>query len=432
MNVYDSKNIISVMERRGFERTLDPKIADILIFYTCNIRENAARKVFSAIGMMKSSKTKVIAIGGCVAQAEKEELFKKSKLINIVFGPHVYHKLPDYVRQILNGEQIKIIDIDLEKFSKFGKTLNQKNISFSEFITIQEGCDNFCSYCVVPYTRGREYSRAAKDIITDAKHLVAHGTKEITLIGQNVNSYDGEAPYISIGAGSNHWKLDRLLYEIAGIDGLKRLRYTTSHPKDITIELMRAHSQISRLVPFAHIPIQSGSDKILRLMNRGHTVTEYVAKLKMFKTIFPDMQFSSDFIVGFPNETFSDFEDTVRIADDVKYTISYAFKYSRRKGTPAAQMDGQIPESEKEKRLKILQDTLIRCQIDRNNSLIGQTQTILFDKHGKKPNQYIGKNVCMQSVIAESDTNLIGEFRSVLIESAGPNSVFGKVLYKDE
>ncbi|MDR1288933.1 MAG: tRNA (N6-isopentenyl adenosine(37)-C2)-methylthiotransferase MiaB [Holosporales bacterium] len=430
MNVYDSKNIIEIMECRGFVRTLDPKAADILVFYTCNIRENAARKVFSAIGMLKSSKTKVIAIGGCVAQAEKDEIFKKSSLIDIVFGPHVYHKLPDYIGQILNGEQSKILDIGLEKFNKFEKAQRKNDVLFSEFVTIQEGCDNFCSYCVVPYTRGREYSRAAKDIISDIRYLISNGAKEITLLGQNVNSYDGDAAYINIGTKGNTWKLDRLLYEISGIDGLKRLRYTTSHPKDITVDLMTAHSEIPILVPFAHIPIQSGSDRILKLMNRGHTVAEYLDKLKMFRTICPHMQFSSDFIVGFPTETDEDFEDTVKVVNDVGYVVSYAFKYSRRKDTPASQMDGQISEHEKEGRLRMLQDSLSRHQIHRNNSLIGQVHSVLFDKCGKKENQYIGKNGYMQSVVVECDSNPIGEFRNVLIESSGINSVSGKILQK--
>jgi tRNA-2-methylthio-N6-dimethylallyladenosine synthase len=430
MNVYDSKNIIEILERNGFVRTFDPKAADILIFYTCNIRENAARKVFSAVGMLKSSSTKVVAIGGCVAQAEKEEIFKKSNLINIVFGPHVYHKLPDYISQILNREQSKILDIGLEKFNKFEKAQRKNDVSFSEFVTIQEGCDNFCSYCVVPYTRGREYSRSAKDIISDIKYLVTKGTKEITLLGQNVNSYNGEAAYISIGSKGNTWKLDRLLYEIAEIDGLKRLRYTTSHPKDITVDLMTAHSKIPVLVPFAHIPIQSGSNRILKLMNRGHTAAEYLDKLEMFQTICPHMQFSSDFIVGFPTETTEDFEDTIKVVDNIEYPVSYAFKYSPRKNTVASQMDGQIHEREKEERLRALQDSLLRHQIRRNNNLIGQVQSVLFDKCGKKAGQYIGKNVYMQSIVVECDTNPIGEFKEVLIESSGVNSVSGKILQK--
>ncbi|MDR1034649.1 MAG: tRNA (N6-isopentenyl adenosine(37)-C2)-methylthiotransferase MiaB [Holosporales bacterium] len=428
MNVYDAKNIIGTMERHGFVRTIDPKSADILILYTCNIRENAARKVFSAIGMLKSNRTKVVAIGGCVAQAEKEEIFKKSKIVNIVFGPHVYHKLPDYIHLILNGEQSKIIDVSIEKFNKFKETQDKNNnVSFSEFVTIQEGCDNFCSYCVVPYTRGREYSRAAKDIILDIKRLIANGTKEIILLGQNVNSYNGEAAYINIGASSN-WKLDRLLYEIAGIDGIKRLRYTTSHPKDMTVDLMMAHAKITVLAPFAHVPIQSGSDRILKLMNRGYTAIEYLDKLKTFQTVCPSMQFSSDFIVGFPTETLEDFGATVQIANVVKYTVSYAFKYSRRDSTLASKMDGQIPEHEKESRLEVLQNSLSQHQISRNNSLIGQVQWVLFDKCGKRKNQYIGKNAYMQSVVVECETNLIGEFKDILIESAGMNSVYGKVL----
>jgi tRNA-2-methylthio-N6-dimethylallyladenosine synthase len=428
MNVYDAKRIVDLMERHGFREEFNPKDADILIFYTCNIRENAAKKVYSRLGMLRSEKTKVIAIGGCVAQAEKADIFNMSRNVNIVFGPHVYHMLPSYIQRILNGETKRIIDIEYVKDDKFGEKLDEGKVAHSEFVTIQEGCNNFCSYCVVPYTRGREYSRSVKDIIADIRHLVSNGTKAITLIGQNVNSYSGEAPYVSIGTPNTPWKLDRLLREIAGIDGIRRIRYTTSHPKDVSVELMKAHTEIPLLVPFTHIPIQSGSDRILQLMNRGHTSSEYLDKLKMFCDICPDMQFSSDFIVGFPTETFLDFEDTLKVVDEMQYTISYAFKYSRRKNTPADTMPEQVPASEKEKRLKLLQDALTKYQILRNESLLGKTQEVLFDKHGKKDGQYIGKNVYMQSVVVESNINLIGEFRDVLIKSTGTNCVFGRVL----
>jgi tRNA-2-methylthio-N6-dimethylallyladenosine synthase len=415
------------MKTAGFDRVTTPEDAEILIFYTCNVRENAARKVFSAIGMMKSSKTKVIAVGGCVAQAEKDGLFGKSDLINIIFGPHRYHRLPSYIQQILDGHKSEIIDVDVEPSVKFVETTIDRDVSFSEYVTIQEGCNNFCSYCVVPYTRGREYSRPAKDIISDVKELIASGSKEITLIGQNVNSYNGEAPYVNIGATSNRWKLDRLLYEIAGIEGIKRLRYTTSHPKDITTQLMEAHTKIPLLAPFAHIPIQSGSDKILKLMNRCYTSKEYLEMLKTFQDICPSIQFSSDFIVGFPTETEQDFEETVKVVDEVKYTISYAFKYSRRENTQAHQMDDQVSDDEKERRLEVLQKALLRSKVYRNQNLVGCTQEVLFDKIGKKEGQFIGKNLYMQSVIVESNTNLIGEFKNVVIRSAGVNCVFGSI-----
>lgn len=428
MNVYDSKRIIDTLVNSGFEQVEDASAADILIFYTCNIREKAVQKLFSNIGMLKNENTKIIAVGGCVAQAEKQGIFKH-KDINIAFGPQTYHRLPAHINSVLNGEGDKILDMEFDQDRKFGCLPKRNNVSYSEFVTIQEGCDNFCTYCVVPYTRGREYSRPVKDIINEVKELLSNGAKEITLIGQNVNSYHGEAPYITIGNSNNTWRIERLIQEIAELDGLKRLRYTTSHPKDFTEELMRVHASTPVLVPFVHIPVQSGDDRILKIMNRGHTAREYLDKLVKFRDICPNIQFSSDFIVGFPTETDEEFNNTLKLVREAKYTISYSFKYSRRKNTPADKMQGQIPENVKEERLAILQDTLLKDQIYFNNSLIGKTQEILFDREGRKENQYIGKNVFLQSVIVESDENLIGQFRNVLIESAGNNSVKGKIVY---
>lgn len=428
MNVYDSKRIIDSLTSSGFIQTSEPSNADVLIFYTCNIREKAVQRLLSNIGFLKSEKSKVIAVGGCVAQAEKENIFKKSRAINLAFGPQTYHKLPEYINEILSGKETRIIDIDFKQVEKFGCLSKRKDVGASEFVTIQEGCDNFCTYCVVPYTRGREYSRPAIDIINETKELLANGAKEITLIGQNVNSYHGDAPYLNIGSPKGTWRLERLLQEISELDGLKRLRYTTSHPKDFTTELMEIHANTPVLAPFAHIPVQSGSDKILKMMNRGHTAQHYLDKLKMFRDICPNIQFSSDFIVGFPNETEEDFEATLRLVEEAKYTISYSFKYSRRKDTPADKMDGQLSDDIKESRLKILQETLLKDQVFYNNNLIGKTQEILFEKIGRKENQYIGKNVYLQSVIVESSENLIGTFRNVTIESAGDNCALGKLV----
>ncbi len=427
MNVYDSKRIIDTLTKSGFEPVDDSKDADILIFYTCNIREKAAQRLFSNIGFLKTKITKVIAVGGCVAQAEKDLIFNH-KGINISFGPQTYHRLPEHINAVLKGKKDKILDLEFDQDKKFSSLPKRKNISYSEFVTIQEGCDNFCTYCVVPYTRGREYSRPVKDIITEIKELLANGAKEITLIGQNVNSYHGEAPYITIGNSQNTWRIERLIQEIAELDGLKRLRYTTSHPKDFTTELMKVHANTPVLVPFVHIPVQSGDDRILKLMNRGHTAQEYLDKLSKFRDICPNIQFSSDFIVGFPTETDEEFENTVKLVQEAKYTISYSFKYSRRKNTPADKMTGQISEDIKEKRLDILQKALLKDQIYFNKSLLGKTQEILFDRIGRKEKQYIGKNVFLQSVIVESDENLIGQFRNVKIDFAGDNSVKGKIV----
>ncbi len=427
MNVYDARRIADLLVESGFEKANDASEADILIFYTCNIRERAVQKLFSNIGILRNDKTKVIAVGGCVSQAEGRSIFEH-KHIDISFGAQAYHRLPEHINEVLSGSKKKILDINFDQAQKFGCLPGRTNVSFSEFVTIQEGCDNFCTYCVVPYTRGREYSRPARDIINEVKELLSNGAKEITLIGQNVNSYHGEAPYINIGEPKGTWRLERLIREIAELDGLKRLRYTTSHPKDFTTELMQIHAETPVLAPFAHIPVQSGNDRILKAMNRGHTAQEYLDKLARFREICPNIQFSSDFIVGFPTESEEEFLDTVKLAELVKYTISYSFKYSRRKNTPADKMQGQISEEEKERRLAILQKTLIEGQVYHNNALIGKTQEVLFERRGRKPNQYIGKNVYLQSVIVESSENLIGEFRNVYIEQAGENSVMGKIV----
>lgn len=428
MNVYDSKRIVDSLASFGFDQTQDPKTADILIFYTCNIREKAAQKLFSQIGMLKNQNTKVVCVGGCVAQAEGRNIFKRSSDVNIVFGPQTFHQLPEYINSVLKNPEKRIIDVEFSQGEKFQHLPKREKVSFSEFITIQEGCDNFCTYCVVPYTRGREYSRPVRDIIEEAKWLLENGAKELVLIGQNVNSYHGEAPYITIGQSRGTWRIERLIQEISNLPGLKRLRYTTSHPKDFSEELMKVHAENKILVPFTHIPVQSGNDRILKAMNRGHTADAYLDKLKRFRDICPEIQFSSDFIVGFPTETDEEFLDTVDLAKKAKYTISYSFKYSPRKNTPAEKMPLQIQEEVKEERLKILQDALKQDQIYFNQALVGKTQEVLFEKKGKKENQYIGKNVCLQSVIVESDHDLIGDFKKVRIESAGENSVFGKIL----
>lgn len=427
MNVYDSRRIADSLISAGYDMARDSSEADILIFYTCNIREKAAQRLFSNIKILKTANTKLVAVGGCVSQAEKENIFRY-KDIDISFGPQTYHRLVDHINDVLSGKRRKVLDIAFDQDQKFECLSRRKNVTYSEFVTIQEGCNNFCTYCVVPYTRGREYSRPAIDIINETRELIANGAKEITLIGQNVNSYHGEAPYVNVGQPKSTWRLERLIQEIAELDGLKRLRYTTSHPKDFTTDLMQVHAQTPVLVPFVHIPVQSGNDRILKLMNRGHTAQEYLDKLQKFRDICPNIQFSSDFIVGFPTESEDEFQDTVRLAQVAKYTLSYSFKYSRRKNTPADKMQGQISEEEKERRLAILQKTLLEDQRYYNRALVGQTQEILFDRVGRKENQYIGKNIYLQSVIVESTENLIGQFKNVRIDSAGENSVTGKIV----
>ena len=428
MNDYDGKRIEDILVLNGFTKEENPLNSDIVIFYTCNIREKAVHKLESTIGMINSLKTKVIAVGGCVAQAEKENIFKRIPRINLSFGPSTYHKLPEYLDDLLSGKKKKMIDLDNYKLDKFDIATRRREVTTSAYVAIQEGCDNFCTYCVVPYTRGREYSRPVIDIINEVKYLVSNGAKEIVLGGQNVNSYRGDAPYITIGSNRKTWRIEELIKAIATIDGIKRLRYLRSHPKDFTVDLMKVHTEVPMLVPFVHIPVQSGSDRILKLMNRNHTSREYLDKLKLFRDICPEIQFSSDFIVGFPSETEEDFNDTLKLVEEAKYTLSFYFKYSIRPNTPAARMPNQIDEKIKEERLAKLIKALLRDQVYYNNKLVGKTQEILITKKGKKENQYIGKNIYMQSVIINSNENIIDQFKTTLIESADENCVFGKLL----
>jgi tRNA-2-methylthio-N6-dimethylallyladenosine synthase len=432
MNVYDSRRIASAMSDAGFCRSFNPSEADVIILYTCNVRENAARKVFSNIGMLRTERTRVIALGGCVAQSLGKDAFEKCKAVNIVFGPHSCHKLPAYIRSILDGKNESILDIDQNGLDKFSCFPEKNDVSFSEFVTIQEGCNNFCTYCVVPLTRGRERSRPAADVLSEVKRLVSNGSVEITLLGQNVNSYEGEAPYINVGSPKGKWRLGRLIQEIAEISGLKRLRYTTSHPKDLTDDLMRVHSATSVLAPFVHLPVQSGSDRILKRMRRGHTSSEYLDKLSKFRDVCPNIQFSTDIIVGFPTETDSDFLDTVNLTKKAKYISAFSFKYSRRDGTIAANMDGQIPEKDKAARLDILQKCLAAEQSIYKKRFIGQMHEVLFEKTGKKAGQYIGKDVYMQSIVVESPNDLTGKFENVLIDSIAQNCLFGSIKCTDQ
>lgn len=428
MNVYDSNKMADLLVSKGYTQVLNPYDADVLIFYTCNVREKAVHKLLSDIGRLKFVNAKVIAVGGCIAQSEGKRLFERAPSINISFGPQTYHKLPEYIDKVLKGERERIIDSTFYKMDKFLSCPKKRNVSISEHIAIQEGCDNFCTYCIVPYTRGREYSRPVKDILEEAKWLLDNGAQELVLWGQNVNSYHGEAPYITIGHHKATWRIEQLLQAVAQLPGIRRLRYSTSHPKDFNEALMHVHNEIPLLVPFTHIPVQSGSDRILKQMNRGYTSAEYLYKLNKFREICPAIQFSSDFIVGFPGETEEDFKDTLRLVEQAKYTISYSFKYSPRSGTPAAKMLDQVPEKIKEQRLKILQDTLLRDQITFNKALVDKTQEVLFYKKGKRVKQYIGKNVYMQSVVVESEKDLIGKFKDVLIKSAEENCVIGQVV----
>lgn len=425
MNDYDGRRISNLLKSYQYVQVDDICNADIVIFYTCNIREKAVHKLRSDIGRVGKN-VKFIAIGGCIAQAEGNWLLNFPK-VKLVFGPQTYHRLPEYLETILHNEKQTIVDVNFYKLDKFKLQIEKFPIGTTAYVIIQEGCDNYCTYCVVPYTRGREYSRPVADILQEVKSLVSQGVQEVILFGQNVNSYCGEAPYITIGQ-NNTWSIDRLLLEIGEIDGIRRLRYATSNPHDFSEQLMQVHTRIPALSPFAHIPAQSGSDRILQLMNRKYTASEYLDKLNRFREICNNIHFSSDFIVGFPTETEEDLQQTVELIKKAHYTLSFSFKYSQRKNTPAARMKDQITENIKEQRLETLHQALLIDQIAFNKELVGTTQEVLFYKKGKKENQFIGKNIYQQSVVVESNENIIGSFKNVAITQAETNCVFGNLV----
>ena len=364
----------------------------------------------------------LIAVAGCVAQAEGQEIFNRSPFVDIVVGPQSYQNLPQLVEKV-KRENSWAIDLDFPKDSKFD-SLPEESTSqkISAFLSIQEGCDKFCHFCVVPYTRGAEYSRPVPDIYREAIKLVASGIKEIDLLGQNVSAYHGE------GAEGEAWTLGRLIKQLAKIEGLERIRYTTSHPRDMNDDtLFEAHASESKLMPFLHLPVQSGSDKILKAMNRKHTRDFYLEVIERFRKARPDIAFSSDFIVGYPGETDKDFEDTLDIVRQVHFAQCYSFKYSPRPGTPASTLATQVPEDVKSNRLLVLQDLIRKQQLEFNQSCIGKTMRVLLMNSSKKDGQIAGKSDYMQTVNVEADKNLIGTFIDVKITSASQNSLLGEI-----
>lgn len=433
MNLYDSIRMTDVLTTAGYTESKKKDDANILIFNTCSIREKADEKLFSDLGRVKSLKFKakdkgedfVIIVCGCVAQAKTTEITNRAPYVDAVIGPQEIHKIVSAIKTALskNDEDESIFMNAMEAKEKF-ESLQSDQItkrSCSEFLTIQEGCDNFCTYCVVPYTRGREFSRDVVDIIEEAKRLISLGVKEITLLGQNVNSYRGEGPDGKI------WSISKLLYAMAEVEGLARLRYVTSNPKDVAKDIAEAHRDIRILAPFLHLPVQSGSDKILKKMNRKYSVNEYLDRIEMLRKYRSDMAFSSDFIVGFPGETDKDFEDTLKLAEKVKYTQAYSFKYSPRNKTAAAKMDNQVPEKIKEERLKILQNLLNDQQNKFNENTIGKTVSVLFTKNGKFKNQLVGRSEYSQAVSICDKAIHIGDMANVKITELKSHSLLGSI-----
>ncbi len=432
MNVYDSTRMADVMAPLGYECVDSPNGADLVVLNTCHIREKASEKVFSELGRLKQLKQQkaadggrmLLAVAGCVAQAEGELILERAPQVDLVFGPQTYHRLPEFVMRSLadtNGERVLATEFPAD--SKFDylpeETVRQ---GASAYLTVQEGCDKFCTFCVVPYTRGAEASRPVSSILTEAKRLVAAGTVEITLLGQNVNAYHGEGP------DGHAWSLGRLLCGLAEIEGLERLRYTTSHPRDMHAELIAAHRDEAKLMPYLHLPVQSGSDRVLAAMNRRHTAGDYRRLVEALRHARPDLALSSDFIVGFPGESDEDFAATLRLITEIGYAQAYSFKYSPRPGTPGAALPEQVPEAVKTERLATLQQLIAEQQLAFNQATVGQTFPVLFESTGRRDGQLVGRSPYMQSVHLEAPQEILGSIRIVAIDSAYPNSLRGRLL----
>ncbi|MEM7689706.1 MAG: tRNA (N6-isopentenyl adenosine(37)-C2)-methylthiotransferase MiaB [Pseudomonadota bacterium] len=427
MNVYDGERMGELLAEKGITPAPDGEDADLVVLNTCHIREKAAEKVYSDIGRLTKGKTQakapMIAVAGCVAQAEGEEIMARAPSVSMVVGPQAYHRLPDMLDKAVKGE--RATDTDMPAIAKFDSLPKRKKRSPTAFLTVQEGCDKFCTYCVVPYTRGAEISRPYSDLIDEARKLVDTGAREITLLGQNVNAW---ASQDAKGARAG---LGELIHAIAEIDGLERIRYTTSHPNDMDDALIEAHGSCDKLMPYLHLPVQSGNDRVLKAMNRAHTAESYLKLLHRFRAVRPDIALSGDFIVGFPGETEAEFEDTLSLIDEVRYAQAYSFKYSPRPGTPAATMDDQIAPEVMNERLQRLQARLNRDQAAFNADSVGKTCSVLVERKGKHPGQWLGKSPWLQSVWFEQPEAggvEIGDMVDVKLVEAGPNSIRGALL----
>jgi tRNA-2-methylthio-N6-dimethylallyladenosine synthase len=431
MNVYDSTRMGDALASEGYVTTDEMGEADLILLNTCHIREKAADKVYSALGRLRDMKKAraaegrelMIGVAGCVAQAEGEEIIRRAPAVDVVIGPQTYHRLPEALRQARNGKPVVDTEYALEdKFEHLPATDKAKIRArgVTAFLTVQEGCDKFCTFCVVPYTRGSEVSRPVGQIVDEAQRLVDGGVREITLLGQNVNAWRAKGPL------GGEWSLGDLLYRLAEIPGLARLRYTTSHPRDMDDRLIEAHRDLRTLMPYLHLPVQAGSDRILKAMNRRHTGAEYLRLIERIRAARPDIAISGDFIVGFPGETDQDFEDTLRIVEEVNYAQAYSFKYSTRPGTPGADLADQVPEEVKAERLERLQALLLKQQGEFAKSCIGKVIDLLLGKPGRMPGQVIGRSPWLQSVNVDAKTSQIGDIIQVRIIGTGPNSLFAE------
>jgi tRNA-2-methylthio-N6-dimethylallyladenosine synthase len=429
MNAYDSERMAEALADHGYSPTDDPADADLVILNTCHIREKAAEKVYSELGRVRAVKRgrnargldTMIAVAGCVAQAEGQEILERASVVDLVVGPQGYHELPSLIGRVRGGERVVATDFPAE--DKF-LSLPDRPVSHgqpSAFITVQEGCDKFCTFCVVPYTRGAEYSRPVAAILAEAERLARRGAREITLLGQNVNAYCGEGPD---GLG---WSLAKLLKRLAGVPEIERLRYTTSHPRDMDDDLIALHGDEPKLMPYLHLPFQAGSDRILHAMNRKHTAGDYAEVVQRIRAARPDIALSTDIIVGFPGESDTDFEDTLALVQRIGFARAFSFKYSARPGTPAATLPNQVPDRIARDRLHILQSLLDDEARAFDAATVGRKLKVLFERQGRKPGQIAGRSPYLQAVHGDGPRNLIGQIVDVDIVSAGPNSLTGVI-----
>ena len=435
MNVYDSARMADVLAPLGYAPVQTAEGADMIILNTCHIREKAAEKVYSELGRLRALKqeksaqgeTMLIAVAGCVAQAEGEEILRRAPQVDLVFGPQTYHRLPELVARSGAQPASGLVDVGFPLETKFDR-LPEENADRgpTAFLTVQEGCDKFCSFCVVPYTRGAEFSRPVTEVLAEAERRAAAGTLEITLLGQNVNAYHGEGP------DGRAWGLGRLIRGLAEIEGLARIRYTTSHPRDMDDELIAAHRDLPALMPYLHLPVQSGSDRILAAMNRRHSADDYRRAVERLRAARPDIALSSDFIVGFPGEDDRDFAETLRLVTDVGFAQAYSFKYSARPGTPAATLPDQLPEPIKAERLAMLQELLDAQQAAFNQASVGRRMPVLLERRGREAGQLVGRSPAMQAVHLEAPEALLGRIVEAEIVSAHPNSLGGRIAPAQE
>ncbi|KUM28258.1 tRNA-2-methylthio-N(6)-dimethylallyladenosine synthase MiaB [Mesorhizobium loti] len=432
MNVYDSQRMTDALAADGYVATDAVEDADLVLLNTCHIREKAAEKVYSELGRIRDMKAEraeagremLIGVAGCVAQAEGAEIIRRAPAVDLVIGPQTYHRLPDVLARVRGGA--KIVETDYAIEDKFEHLPQPKRAEVAKrgvtaFLTVQEGCDKFCTFCVVPYTRGSEVSRPVAQIVAEAERLAEAGVREVTLLGQNVNAWHGE------GENGEEWGLGRLLFRLAEIPGLARLRYTTSHPRDMDDELIAAHRDLPALMPYLHLPVQSGSDRILKAMNRRHTARDYLALIERIRTARSDIAMSGDFIVGFPGETDEDFEATLKLVRDVNYASAFSFKYSPRPGTPGAEMDGHLSEAVKDERLQRLQAAINEQQQNFIAGLVGRTVSTLIEKPGRRAGQKVGRSPWLQPVIVDDKAGGIGDIIDVRITKTGPNSLFAEL-----